>query len=642
VEAAIAEANDRSSVSSQQDNAAHQYVSLLTRSQLEAFERTMEQGDPRQVAAMCARHAVKLYLDQAANQIQCAKDCAHRFVQKAATKVSGSEEEVAAACARDAVQGYVTKSSGVVELAAGCARVAVARWLQAAEKAKAASEDQGSEREVAASAAHVAVGRWITKATEATSKEGQRKVATACARVAVARFVEKAKLSIEAEGQKEQHFPEAVKRNESKAFERTVEQGDPRQVAAMCARHAVKLYLDQAKEAMRRQGTELVASLAVEQVHSTVFKAATKIAAASQPAIDNLEGLIISEEDGIDPPVSPSGKSPMKPSGTAPKKKRPMPKESKLPASAAFVWDSWTAPPSPEQFEEDIKVSSNVKSSSVRIHCDPEEERKRDVELLQKRHQENLQRVRQAQEELRSEHNRSLLRDFVVSKELPGSKLSRPHLPAKPKPAKSGRQGSRASSRRGYVKSQKRTECSHRSASESPTKAEKEGSLAPVDSSLSATAEMEADVRSDLDDPVLRAYLAVYKSTVCKRGDDVDASTRGAGSTCDEAFPGDVLDKKRRSKSATSRHSTDKKESWLQPGLLSWQDKAKAWFWPRKGAVPPMETAVLALLNGNPPPIEVTAQAAAAARQHFATPALQKTQASSWALTCKDTRSSRS
>jgi len=40
------------------------------------------------------------------------------------------------------------------------------------------------------------------------------------------------------------------------------------------------------------------------------------------------------------------------------------------------VWleDSWTAPPSPEQFEEDIKVSSNVKSSSVRIHCDPEEE----------------------------------------------------------------------------------------------------------------------------------------------------------------------------------------------------------------------------------------------------------------------------
>lgn len=129
--------------------------------------------------------------------------------------------------------------------------------------------------------------------------------------------------------------------------------------------------------------------------------------------------------------------------------------------------DSWTAPPSPEQFEEDIKVSSNVKSSSVRIHCDPEEEpviSAWEIWLSQRspmkiwnwnilggtqtwcgalaeevvahpesrenwmncmnsmqqivngslcRHQENLQRVRQAQEELRSEHNRSLLRDFV-------------------------------------------------------------------------------------------------------------------------------------------------------------------------------------------------------------------------------------
>eukprot|EP00439_Symbiodinium_sp_Y106_P011423 s7596_g1.t1 len=42
--------------------------------------------------------------------------------------------------------------------------------------------------------------------------------------------------------------------------------------------------------------------------------------------------------------------------------------------------------------------------------------------------------------------------------------------------------------------------------------------------------------------------------------------------------------------------------------MASTRKSGKAWFWPRKGAVPPMETAVLALLNGQPPPIEATAQ----------------------------------
>lgn len=611
--------------------------------------------------------AVSSYVDNLLTRVvtgrrpaeDAARQYVNRLVAKALTQkaIEGSAREVAAACAHEAVKGYVmkakalakaeaekaekaekkieTQDSGVEEkaLAAGCARVAVARWVQAAEKAKEASKEastnQGAEREAAASAAKIAVGEWISKATETASKEGERKVANACARVAVARFLEKAKQSIHAEGQKEQHFPEAVKRNESKAFERAVEQGDPRQVAAMCARHAVKLYLDQAKETIRRQGTEVSACSAVEQVHSTVVKAASKIAAATQPTIKNLEGMILEEE--ADPAVSPSGKSPMKPSGTAPKKKRPMPKESKVSPSAT-AWDSWTAPPSPEQFEADVQAAAKrSKHFPVRIQTNPEEERKRDVELLQKRHQENLQRVRQTQEDLRSEHNRSFLHSLVVSKELPGSNLSRPQLPPKPKPAKG-----RASSRRGYGK--KRNE-SRRSSSERPRKAEKDGTL-EFDTS-NTLAEIEADMpRPDLDDPVLRAYLAVYKSTVCKRGDDFDACTRGAGSTC-EGMPGEVCDAKRRSKSATNRHSISEKDtSWLQPGLLSWQDKAKAWFWPHKGAVPPMETAVLALLNGNPPPIEVTAKAAAAARRYFAAPAVQKMQqVNTLAQTCTDTRS---
>eukprot|EP00435_Cladocopium_sp_Y103_P034174 s278_g8.t2 len=606
--------------------------------------------------------AVSSYVDNLLTRVitgrrpaeDAARQYVNRLVAKALTQkaIEGSAREVAAACAHEAVKGYVmkakalakaeaekkieTQDSGVEEkaLAAGCARVAVARWVQAAEKAKEASKEastnQGAEREAAASAAKIAVRQWISKATETTSKEGERKVANACARVAVARFLEKAKQSIDAEGQKEQHFPEAVKRNESKAFERAVEQGDPRQVAAMCARHAVKLYLDQAKETIRRQGTEVSACSAVEQVHSTVVKAASKIAAATQPTIENLEGMILEEE--ADPAVSPSGKSPMKPSGTAPKKKRPMPKESKV--SSPSAWDSWTAPPSPEQFEADVQAAAKrSKHLPVRIQMNPEEERKRDVELLQKRHQENLQRVRQTQEDLRSEHNRSFLHSLVVSKELPGSNLSRPQLPPKPKPAKG-----RASSRRGYGKP-KRNE-SRRSSSERPRKAEKDDTL-ELDAS-NTLAEIEADMpRPDLDDPVLRAYLAVYKSTVCKRGDDFDACTRGAGSTCEArgCLGMCVMQRGDQRVPPTGTPSPRKTQVGCSLGFCHGKTR-KAWFWPRKGAVPPMETAVLALLNGNPPPIEVTAKAAAAARQYFTTPAVQKMQqVNSWAQTCTDTRS---
>lgn len=199
--------------------------------------------------------AVSSYVDNLLTRVvtgrrpaeDAARQYVNRLVAKALTQktIEGSAREVAAACAHEAVKGYVmkakalakaeaekaekaekkieTQDSGVEEkaLAAGCARVAVARWVQAAEKAKEASKEastnQGAEREAAA-AAKIAVGQWISKATETASKEGERKVANACARVAVARFLEKAKQSIHAEGQKEQHFPEAVKRNESKAL----------------------------------------------------------------------------------------------------------------------------------------------------------------------------------------------------------------------------------------------------------------------------------------------------------------------------------------------------------------------------------------------------------------------------------------
>eukprot|EP00913_Durusdinium_trenchii_P024552 g23049.t1 len=433
----------------------------------------------RPAAEVCSRQFVKRVVgkvlartvegaqDVTMSPVQAKQDATQAEQERDTSEVKSSGQQVLA-CGRD--------------VAAGCARVAVARWL---EKAK-ANRDQGSEREQAASAAKIA-------ASEAASRAGERKVAAVCARIAVARFMDKAKAW-------------AVKRNESKAFERSVEEGDARQIAALCARHAVKLYLDKATDAIQ-QGS---ARTAVEQVHSAVLTAASRIAAVSQPTIQSLEGLI-SEEDMLDNSVSPTGaKSPMKPSGTAPKKKRPTPKA------------SWTAPPSPEQFEADLR---QAETSNYFM-----QERKRDVELLQKRHHENLQRVRQVQEELRSEHNLSYLKHLAWCLR---TKMSCPRVPPKPKPAKGGRGGGRS---RG-VKPKGRTECSRRSSSERPSKAIRntEGELAPDSVPFLP---MEAEMpRPDLDDPVLRAYLAVYKSTVCKRGDDFEACNRGAGSfSCSEVL----------------------------------------------------------------------------------------------------------
>mmetsp|Transcript_84638 Transcript_84638/g.202872 ORF Transcript_84638/g.202872 Transcript_84638/m.202872 type:complete len:609 (+) Transcript_84638:53-1879(+) len=581
-----------------------------------------------------------------------AQACAQKFVQDliqkalAAKAIQGAAKDVASLCAREAVKHYVDKAAearsqqqqGAEEaaghardVAAGCARVAAARWLAKAQMAMRSQGAPGPERASAAACAKGAVERWVAKAKAAASKAGpERKVAAACARVAVARFVEKAKQSVRVQGKERAEWSEAAKRNQSKAFEETVAQGDEREVAAMCARHAVKCYVNQACDALR-QGAEAETRQAVEQVHTSLMKAASRIAAVAQPTIDNLGGLI----PEADVQESPSGAmSPTRPSGVAPKKKRPGPKPKPE--------EVWTAPPSPEHFDAEVLLAAaSPKASKASATAlakakgkDPEEERKRDVQFLQQRHLENVQRVRQKQEDLRDQ---SFMRVSHGPCEAPGCPRD-PRLPPKPT---DGRKSARASPAR--TKPAKARARHPRSQSERPRKVQEESSILSLpDDLLSALAEMEADMpRPDLDDPVLRAYLAVYKSTVCQRAEENgDPCLRGAGSTCEGGLSTEPEGKKRRAKSA-SRQLSDKKDShWLQPGLLSWQDKAKAWFWPRKGAVPPMETAVLALLNGSPPPLEATAQAALAARQQFAMPVLQKMQqACNWAPTCTDSRS---
>lgn len=601
------------------EEAAHQYVNGLMR---KAFAAAAIDSTARDVAALCAREAVKGFVEKAkAQEPQQASSGEH-------------EREVAAACARVVVARYVEKAS---------LEVNVAKLAQS----------QGPGREEAAACARAAVASWTAKASEAARREGpEGKVAAACARVAVARYVEKAKEAVrQGESQEKaerDRVPEFVKRHEGKAFEEALAQGDERQVAALCARYAVKQFVAQASDAVRQQGTQASVRSTVEKVHSSVVKAANHLAAAAQATVENLEGLVsdcedpanANSEEGVE---SPRGtRSPMKPDGVAPKKKRPAPKlkgagPSHLPLAQL---EPWTAPPSPQTLLAELALPppKKEKAQAKLRPYDVEEERKRDVELLQQRHQENLQRQRQVQQELRTQHQQSFVRDVSGQISLAPQGSSRdwcPRFTAEPQPPKpkKGRAGVRASSSRRsrFKPSEAETTCM---LSDSDWAFSKDAVALP-ENLLAAMAEMEADEpRSVVDDPVLRAYLAVYKSTVCKRGGE-DDDTRGA---LDLAFPegqspcGSRDGSKRRAKSAASRLSKAKGAAWLQPGLMSWQDRGKAWFWPRKGAVPPMETAVLALLNGQPPPIEATAQAAAAARQQFALPMLQKVQqVCSWA-----------
>eukprot|EP00438_Fugacium_kawagutii_P015262 Skav217632 [mRNA] locus=scaffold2613:183127:188920:+ [translate_table: standard] len=213
-------------------------------------------------------------------------------------------------------------------------------------------------------------------AVEAASKEGERRVAAACARIAVSRYLEKAKASIESEtlnpkravqpapqskGKEQgwkQHFPEAVKRNESKAFERAVEQGDPREVAAMCARHA-------AKETIQRGN--MSACSAVEQAHYAVVKAVSKIAAVTQPTIDDLQGCL-EDEDPASPYLAWSQEFEMLAicSPKEEKSNKAVWNRSKEKASNAEGKD-WTAPPSPEQFEVDVKKAATKQKQNAPV-----------------------------------------------------------------------------------------------------------------------------------------------------------------------------------------------------------------------------------------------------------------------------------
>jgi len=607
------------------EEAAHQYVNGLMR---KAFAAAAIDGTARDVAALCAREAVKGFLEKAK--------------------------------AQEALEASKTGEHEVREVAAACARVVVARYVEkAALEVKAAKLacSQGPGREEAAACARAAVASWTAKASEAARREGpEGKVAAACARVAVARYVEKAKEAVRSQGESQEkaerdRVPEFVKRHEGKAFEEALAQGDERQVAALCARYAVKQFVAQASDVVRQQGTPTPPASVqstVEKVHSSVVKAANHLAAAAQATVENLEGLVsdcedpanANSEEGVE---SPRGtRSPMKPDGVAPKKKRPAPKlKGAGPTHVPLAqMEPWTAPPSPQTLLAELALPppKKEKAQAKLRPYDVEEERKRDVELLQQRHQENLQRQRQVQQELRTQHQQSFVRDVSGQPSLApqgSSRDWRPRVSAEPQPPKpkKGRAGVRASSSRHsrFKPSEAETTCT---LSASDWAFSKDAAALP-ENLLAAMAEMEADVpRSVVDDPVLRAYLAVYKSTVCKRGGE-DDDTRGAGEL---ALPegqspcGSRDGSKRRAKSAASRLSKAKGAAWLQPGLMSWQDRGKAWFWPRKGAVPPMETAVLALLNGQPPPIEATAQAAAAARQQFALPMLQKVQqVCSWA-----------
>eukprot|EP00434_Breviolum_minutum_P010166 symbB.v1.2.008973.t1/scaffold508.1/size221222/22 len=226
----------------------------------------------------------------------CAREFVHGIILETEKAIEGLAQEVAAACAREAAEGYVTKAkalvaaeagnepqheemetSGVVD-PAGCARVAVADWVQAAEKA--VSEDQGPEREAIPLVADVpvqdvAVGPGIKKEDGAASE-----YAAAEAHDGPTMSSQEAKLSTDAEGQTEQPFQEAEKGN-------VTERGP----AEDCAREFVHGIILETEKAIEGLAQEVAAACAREAAEGYVTKAKALVAAeaGNEPQHEEME-----------------------------------------------------------------------------------------------------------------------------------------------------------------------------------------------------------------------------------------------------------------------------------------------------------------------------------------------------------------
>lgn len=142
------------------------------------------------------------------------------------------------------------------------------------------------------------------------------------------------------------------------------------------------------------------------------------------------------------------------------------------------------------------------------------------------------------------------------------------------------------------------------------------------------------DFSQDVDVKGVAALCGVYTSLVCRRPPE-DKCLQFAQNSTELAMPSIMSTELKQNQSLSEQPSTSLRAGMsmeepnnfsrcLPPGLAAFASRDNPWHWPRNGGVPPMDVAVVALLDGQPPPTKVSPEQTLAARQALRLPVVRK------------------
>jgi len=284
--------------------------------------------------------------------------------------------------------------------------------------------------------------------------------------------------------------------------------------------------------------------------------------------------------------------------------------------------------------------SKQLQSSGRPARLDARAELERDREILQKRHLENLHKTRERQREPPSARRRIVVRDFVaapgqpplfgmdtgpsqwVQERLKGQREKRHRAAAQGIPSARSLQLPRKPPRDDNNSPRLASEV----AATSPNGWYSREPLTVLESVELAMRHADEQVpEAVLDEYGITAFFDMYKTTVSpnRRADDEKRAGRPSAEEPDVPMP-DLMGESRRDEPGYSIDLTKTVSKILHPGLAAFQTPKNPWHWPRRGGVPPMESAVVALLKGKPPPKQASPQEALAARQELNLPVIEK------------------
>jgi len=285
--------------------------------------------------------------------------------------------------------------------------------------------------------------------------------------------------------------------------------------------------------------------------------------------------------------------------------------------------------------------SKPLQSSGRPARLDARAELERDREILRKRHLENLRQTRERQRAPSTARRRIVVRDFVevpgqlrffgtdtgpsqwVQERLKSQREKRHRAAAQCMPSARSQQ---------LPRKPPRDDNSPREASEvaatSPDGWYSREPLTVLESVELAMRRADEQVpEAVLDEFGITAFFDMYKTTVSpnRRPDDERRTGRPPAEDSEVQMSRvESFGESRRDEPVHSIDLTKTVSKMLHPGFAAFSTPKNPWHWPRRGGVPPMESAVVALLKGMPPPKQASPQEALAARQELNLPVIEK------------------